>query len=214
VSAPPRARVSAVVAAAAITLGTGVAAAAPAQPVSGASATVTIKDGVTASGTAAKPFSVQLTIEKISFPTREDGNIAQPGNVFVHITARMKNLASKTRVVPFNASGFRTLAIGTSHAVPGEELGADVCTPPDLDGIRNDPAVADQVMAQWCVRAGSTEMVTVRPKKTKDVTISGEVVSQEDAKPENFALIYSPADEALPTILPVGPGGMATTVTT
>jgi hypothetical protein len=157
---------------------------------------------------------VQLTIERVDFPTREGGNIAQPGNVFVHIKVRVKNLASKTRVVPFNASDFRTLAIGTSHAVPGEELGADVCTPPDLDGIRTDQAVADQVMAQWCVRAGSTAMVTVRPKKSKDVTISGEVVSQEDAKPDNFALIYSPADEALPTILPAGPGGMATTVTT
>jgi hypothetical protein len=179
--------------------------------VSGASAAVTIKDGLTASGTTAKPFPVQLTVQKISFPGREGGNVAQPGNVFVHITVRVKNLASKTRIVSFNGSDFRTLALGTSHAVPGD---SDACTPPPLDGIRDDPAVADQVTAQWCLHTGSFEMATIRPKKTKDVTISGEVVAQEDAKAENFALVYSPADEPQPTILPVGPGGTATTVTT
>ncbi len=209
-----RASLAGIVIVAAVAGSAGAAGAAPSPPVSGASATLTIKDGLTTSASTAKPFPIRLTVQKISFPTREGGNVAQPGNVFVHITARVKNLASKARVVPFNGSDFRTLAIGTSHAVPGEEVDSAACTPPALDGLRDDPAVADQVTAQWCVVGGSTEMVTVGAKKSKDVTISGEVVSQADAKPENFALIYSPSDEPQPTILPVGPGGTATTVTT
>jgi hypothetical protein len=209
-----RASLAGIVVVAALAGSAGAASATLSPPVSGASAIVTIKDGLTTSATTAKPFPVRLTVQKISFPTREGGNVAQPGNVFVHITARVKNLATKARIVPFNGSEFRTMAIGTSHAVPGEEVDSDVCTPPALDGLRDAPAVSDQVTAQWCVTEGSTAMVTAGPKKSKDVTISGEVVSQQDAKPENFALIYSPSDEAQPTILPVGPGGQATTVTT
>lgn len=208
------AALTAVAAAAGQVVGLTTAAGAQSPPVSGASVTVTVTDGLTASGTTAKPFPVQLTVQKISFPGREGGNVAQPGNVFVHITVRVKNLASKTRIVSFNGSDFRTLSIGTSHAVPGEEADSDACTPPPLDGIRDDPAVADQVTAQWCLHEGSFEMATIRPKKTKDVTVSGEVVGQNDAKPENFALVYSPPDEPQPTILPVAPGGTATTVTT
>lgn len=208
------AALTAVAAAAGLAVGLATAAGAQSPPVSGATATVTITDGLTASGTTAKPFPVQLTVQKISFPGREGGNVAQPGNVFVHITVGVKNLASKTRIVSFNGSDFRTLSIGTSHAVPGEEADSDACTPPPLDGIRDDPAVADQVTAQWCLHEGSFEMATIRPKKTKDVTVSGEVVGQNDAKPENFALVYSPPDEPQPTMFPVGPGGTATTVTT
>ena len=209
-----QAMVGGAVVAATVGSAASVAPAAPSPPVSGASATITVKDGLTASGTTAKPFPAQVTVTKISFPKREGGNVAQPGNVFVHITARVKNLATKTRVVPFNGSDFRTMAIGTSHAVPGEGVNDSVCTPPALDGLGNDAQVSDQVTAQWCVVAGSTEIVTVKAKKSKDVTFSGEVVSQADANPENFALIYSPSDAAQPTTLPVGPGGVATTTAT
>ena len=190
----------------------GAAASSPPPAVSGASATITMKDGLTAAGVAVKPFQAQLTIAGISFPTREGGNQALPGNVFVHISVRVKNLASATRVIPFNGGNFRTMAIGVSHAVPGDGADDPVCTPPALDGLATDQQVSIQVAAQWCVVAGTTESVVVGARKTKSMTFSGEVVSRADALAENFALIYSPSDAADPTILSVGPGGAATTI--
>jgi hypothetical protein len=182
-------------------------------PVSGASATITVKDGLTPSGIAVKPFRVQLTVVGISFPTREGGIEALPGNVFVHITVRVSNLASASRLVPFNGGGFRTMAIGVSHAVPGDGINDDVCVPPALDGLSIDQQVSNQVAALWCIpTASTTESVTLPAHKSKEATFGGEVVSQADAKAENFALIYSPSDAAKPTILPVGPGGVPTTV--
>jgi hypothetical protein len=183
----------------------------PAPPVSGATATITVPDGLTPSGVSVKPFPVQMTVAGISFPTREGGNQALPGNVFVHVTLRVKNLASASRVVPFNGSSTRTMAMGVSHAVPGDGVNDSVCSPPALDGLAVDPQVSAQVTAQWCVVAASYETVTLRAHKTGTVTFSGEVVSTSDAKPENFSLIYSPTDAAQPTIFPVGPGQTATT---
>jgi hypothetical protein len=190
----------------------GAAGSSPSPAVSGASATITVKDGLTSAGVAVRPFQAQLTIAGISFPTREGGNQALPGNVFVHISVRVKNLASATRLIPFNGSNLRTMAVGVSHAVPGDGANDPVCSPPALDGLATDQQVSNQVAAQWCVVAGTTESVVVGAQKTKSVTFSGEVVSRADASAENFALIYSPSDAADPTILPVGPGGAPTTI--
>jgi len=187
------------------------AAKAPPLPVSGASATITMQDGLTANGVAVKPFRVQLTVTGISFPTREGGDQAQPGNVFVHITVRVTNLAGASRVIPFNGSEIDTMAMGISHAVPGNGVADSVCTPPALDGLRTDQQVSDAVTAQWCVVSTSVETVLVRPHRSKAVTFGEQVVSRTDAQPANFALIYSPSDAARPTILPVGPGAVPTT---
>ena len=184
----------------------------PPIPVSGASATVTIRDGLSASGRSVQPFQAQLTIVGISFPNHEGGNQAQPGNVFVHVAVRVTNLAGATRLVPFNGSNFKTMAMGISHNVPGVGVNDDVCMPPALDGLGIDQQVANQVANQWCVLSSDYETAVIRPHKSKVVTFGGQVVSQTDAVPSNFALIYCPADTATPAILPVGAGGTATTV--
>jgi hypothetical protein len=184
----------------------------PPTPVSGASATITVKDGLTPSGVAVKPFNVRLTVTGISFPTREGANRALPGNVFVHITLRVTNLAGAARLVQFNGSEIRTMAIGVSHTVPAMGVNDSVCIPPSLDGLATDPQVSDQVTAQWCVVSTSVEAVTVGARKSKPVTFGEQVVSRADAQAGNFALIYSPSDVAEPTILPVGPGAVPTTV--
>jgi len=188
-----------------------VAAPVPPTPVSGASATITMKDGLTPTGVAVKPFRVQLTVTGISFPTREGANRALPGNVFVHIAVRVTNLARASRLIPFNASEIDTMAMGVSHSVPGEGADDSVCTPPALDGLRTDQQVSDEVTAQWCVVSTSFVSVTVRAHRSKVVTFGDQVVSQADAQAQNFALIYSPSDVAQPTILPVGPGTVPTT---
>ena len=184
----------------------------PTIPVSGASATVTVKDGLTASGTSVQPFQARFTIAGISFPNHEGGNHALPGNVFVHVTLRVTNLASSTRLIPFNGGNYQTMAIGISHDVPALGVNDVACVPPALDGLGIDQQVATQVANQWCVVSSDNEMVVVRSHQSKVVTFGGQVVSQTDAKPENFALIYCPADAATPTILPVGPGGTPTAV--
>jgi hypothetical protein len=184
----------------------------PAIPVSGASGTVTVHDGLSASGTTVQPFQAQLTIAGISFPNHEGANHAQPGNVFVHIALRVTNLASATRLIPFNGDNFKTMAMGMSHNVPGVGVNDDVCMPPALDGLGVDPSISNQVATQWCVLSTDYETAVVRPHKSKVVTFGAQVVSQTDAVPSNFALIYCPADAATPTILPVGPGATPTTV--
>jgi hypothetical protein len=184
----------------------------PPIPVSGASATVTVRDGLSASGTSVQPFRAQFTIAGLSFPNHEGGDHALPGNVFVHIALRVTNLASATRLIPFNGSNFKTMAMGVSHDVPGLGVNDDACIPPALDGLAIDQNVANQVANQWCVQSTDYETAVVRPHKSKVVTFGGQVVSQTDATPANFALIYCPADAATPTILPVGPGGTPTTV--
>jgi len=184
----------------------------PSIPVSGAGATVTVQDGLTASGESVPPFRAQFTIAGISFPTREGADQALPGNVFVHITLKVTNLASATRLVPFNGDNFRTMAIGASHDIPALGVADDACVPPALDGLSNDQHVATQVATQWCVLSSTTEAAVIRSHKSKVVTFGGQVVSQTDATAQNFALIYCPSGAATPTILPVGPGSTPTTV--
>jgi hypothetical protein len=198
----------------ALTTFTTAAAAAPAPPVSvsRASGIITVKDGLTPSGTSVKPFKVRLTVTGLSFPTHEVANRALSGNVFVHITVRVTNLAGAARVISFNGSEIRTMAMGVSHNVPAMGVDDSVCSPPSLDGLRTDQQVSNQVTAQWCVVGTSTEQVTVGARKSKPVTFGDQVVSRADAQAGNFALIYSPSDVAQPTILPVGPGTVATTV--
>src|SRR5262249_32596811 len=84
-------------------------------PVSGATATVTVKDGLSPSGHSVQPFQARFTVAGISFPNHEGGNHAVPGNVFVHLGLRVTNLASSTRLIPFNGGNFQTMAIGASH---------------------------------------------------------------------------------------------------
>ena len=181
-------------------------------PVSGASAVVTMKDGLTAGGLSVKPFAIGLTIAGISFPNHDGADQALPGNVFVDISVRVRNLASAARLITFNADEFRTMAIGVSHSIPGDGATDPACVPPALDGLAINQQISNQVAAQWCVVAGSIGTVVVRAHKSKTVTFTGEVVSRGDARAQNFALIYSPSDEAAPTILPVGPGAVPTTV--
>jgi hypothetical protein len=190
----------------------GVKTPSPSIPVSGASATVTVQDGLTASGESVPPFRAQFTIAGISFPTREGGDQALPGNVFVHIALKVTNLASATRLIPFNGGNFRTMAIGANHDIPALGVADDACIPPALDGLSDNQQVATQVATQWCVLSSTTETAVVRPHKTKTVTFGGQVVSTTDATAANFALIYCPSGAATPTVLPVGPGGTPTTV--
>jgi hypothetical protein len=184
----------------------------PTIPVSGASATVTVQDGLTASGVSVPPFRAQFTIAGISFPNHEGADQALPGNVFVHIALKVTNLASATRLISFNGDNFRTMAIGANHDIPALGVADDACNPPPLDGLTDNQQVAQQVATQWCVLSSTTEAAVVRPHKSKVVTFGGQVVSQTDGIAANFALIYCPSGAATPTILPVGPGGTPTTV--
>lgn len=206
--------IGAVIPVAAVAANTALAARTPTPsiPVSSASATVQVNDGLTPSGTSVKPFQVQLTIAGITFPNHEGGNHALAGNVFVEIALRVTNLASSPRLISFNGGNFKTMAVGASHNVPGLGVDDDACIPPALDGLGTNAQVANEVAAQWCVQSSTYESAVVRPHKSKVITFGGPVVSQTDAKTENFALIYSPSDAAIATILPVAPGGTATTV--
>ncbi len=184
----------------------------PTFPVSGATATVTVNDGVTSSGQSVKPFQAQLRIVAITFPKREGANQALPGNVFVHVALRVTNLASGARLIPFNGNSTKTMAMGISHDVAGVGVSDAVCMPPALDGLATNLQVASTVANQWCVLDSTLETPVIGAHKSKVVTFGGQIVSQTDAKAANFALIYCPADSATPTILPVGPGGSPTTV--